>query len=134
MDLCLNVKDVNLIHWLGANSFRTSHYPYAEEMYQLCDREGIVIIDEVPAVGIGAGERCNPYETFSIREHHEQVLRDMIRRDKNHPALSCGLWEMSRIRSIFQNPPMNTGTASMSTRTRWIPRTAGYLCLLPEQL
>lgn len=90
--LCLDVKDVNLIHWLNANSFRTSHYPYAEEMYQLCDREGIVIIDEVPAVGIGAGERCNPYETFSIREHHEQVLRDMIRRDKNHPCVV--MWSM----------------------------------------
>ena len=72
MDVCLDVKDVNLIHWLHANSFRTSHYPYAEEMYRLCDREGIVIIDEVPAVGIGAGAGINPYETFPIREHHEQ--------------------------------------------------------------
>ena len=41
----------------------------------LCDREGIVIIDEVPAVGIGAGAGINPYETFPIREHHEQSLR-----------------------------------------------------------
>ena len=37
MDVCLDVKDVNLIHWLHANSFRTSHYPYAEEMYRLCE-------------------------------------------------------------------------------------------------
>ena len=55
-------------------------------MYQLCDRGGIVIIDETPAVGIGAGEHCDPYQTFPIREHHEAVLRDMIERDKNHPA------------------------------------------------
>ena len=87
MDVCLDVKDVNLIHWLHANSFRTSHYPYAEEMYRLCDREGIVIIDEVPAVGIGAGAGINPYETFPIREHHEQVIKDMIARDKNHPSV-----------------------------------------------
>ena len=87
MDVCLDVKDVNLIHWLHANSFRTSHYPYAEEMYRLCDREGIVIIDEVPAVGIGAGAGINPYETFPIREHHEQVIKDMIARDKNHPCV-----------------------------------------------
>ncbi|MDO5551513.1 MAG: beta-glucuronidase [Lachnospiraceae bacterium] len=92
LDLCLDVKDVNLIHWLHANSFRTSHYPYAEEMYELCDREGIVIIDEAPAVGIGAGEHCDPYQTFSIREHHEQVLRDMIDRDKNHPCVV--MWSM----------------------------------------
>lgn len=92
LDLCLDVKDVNLIHWLHANSFRTSHYPYAEELYQLCDREGIVIIDETPAVGIGAGESTDPYKTFPIREHHEQVLREMIARDKNHPCVV--MWSM----------------------------------------
>ncbi|MEQ2200246.1 hypothetical protein XENOCAPTIV_025954 [Xenoophorus captivus] len=44
--------DFNLIKWLGANSFRTSHYPYAEEILQMCDRHGIVVIDESPGVGI----------------------------------------------------------------------------------
>lgn len=92
LDVCLDVKDINLIHWLNANSFRTSHYPYAEEMYQLCDREGIVVIDETPAVGIGAGDKIDPYKTFHIREHHEQVLREMIARDKNHPCVV--MWSM----------------------------------------
>ena len=69
-----------------------SHYPYAEEMYQLCDREGIVVIDETPAVGIGAGDKIDPYKTFHIREHHEQVLREMIARDKNHPCVV--MWSM----------------------------------------
>ena len=87
LDQCLNVKDVSLIRWLGANSFRTSHYPYAEEMYDLCDREGIVVIDEVPAVGINAGGSQNPYEAMRIGEHHADVIRDMIARDKNHPCV-----------------------------------------------
>lgn len=87
MDLCINVKDVGLIHWLNANSFRTSHYPYAEEMYDLCDREGIVIIDETPAVGIGAGASVDPYKKFPIKAHHEDVIREMIARDKNHPCV-----------------------------------------------
>lgn len=86
-DLCLDVKDVSLIRWINANSFRTSHYPYAEEMYDLCDRAGIVVIDETPAVGIGAGAEQNPYRTFPIRQHHEDVLRDLIRRDQNHPCV-----------------------------------------------
>lgn len=46
------VKDFNLLKWLGANSFRTSHYPYAEEILQMCDRHGVVVIDECPGVGI----------------------------------------------------------------------------------
>lgn len=32
-----NVKDIALMKWMGANSFRTSHYPYSEEMMRLCD-------------------------------------------------------------------------------------------------
>ncbi len=86
-DPCLNVKDISLIRWLGANSFRTSHYPYAEEMYDLCDREGIVVIDETPAVGINAGGSEDPYQVMRIHQHHRDVLRDMIDRDKNHPCV-----------------------------------------------
>ena len=38
--LPLMQKDLNLLKWLGANSYRTSHYPYAEEMMRLSDRSG----------------------------------------------------------------------------------------------
>ena len=48
----INIKDFNLMKWIGANSFRTSHYPYSEEIMRLADREGIVVIDETPAVGL----------------------------------------------------------------------------------
>ena len=50
------MKDFNLLRWLGANAFRTSHYPYAEEVLQLCDRYGIMVIDESPGVGIVLGD------------------------------------------------------------------------------
>jgi len=46
------VKDHNLLRWTGANSYRTSHYPYAEEILDLTDRLGIVVIDESPAIGL----------------------------------------------------------------------------------
>lgn len=41
-----------MMKWLGVNAFRTSHYPYSEELMHLCDKEGIVVIDETPAVGL----------------------------------------------------------------------------------
>ncbi|KAL4682770.1 hypothetical protein H8957_016664, partial [Semnopithecus entellus] len=50
-DCLLLVKDFNLLCWLGTNAFCTSHYPYAEKL-QMCDRYGIVVIDECPAVGL----------------------------------------------------------------------------------
>ena len=87
-DPCLAVTDLNLYRWLNANCFRTSHYPYAEEMYQLCDREGIVIVDETPAVGLWAAE---PYG-WNLAGYHLQVLEDMIARDKNHPCVV--LWSL----------------------------------------
>ena len=37
-------RDHNLIKWMGANSYRTSHYPYAEEILDFADQNGIVII------------------------------------------------------------------------------------------
>jgi beta-glucuronidase len=39
------VKDYQLMRWIGANSFRTSHYPYSEQMMQLADQLGFLIID-----------------------------------------------------------------------------------------
>uniref|UniRef100_A0A8C5LE21 Beta-glucuronidase n=1 Tax=Jaculus jaculus TaxID=51337 RepID=A0A8C5LE21_JACJA len=82
-DWPLVMKDFNLLRWLGANSFRTSHYPYAEEVLQLCDRYGIVLIDESPGVGISLPQS---FDNQSL-EHHLQVMEEMVRRDKNHPAV-----------------------------------------------
>jgi len=48
----LIVKDYSLMQWIGANSFRTTHYPYSEQMMDLADRLGFLVIDETPAVGL----------------------------------------------------------------------------------
>lgn len=89
----MNVKDLSLMKWLGANSFRTSHYPYAEEMLNLCDRLGIVVIDETTAVGLNFGWNDEGYAKFKTKEHHEQVIRDLIARDKNHPCVA--VWSIA---------------------------------------
>lgn len=94
LDEVLNVKDISLMKWMGANSFRTSHYPYSEEMMYLCDREGIVVIDETPAVGVnlnfgaaGGGEKKDTFKILRTKDHHHEVVRSMIARDKNHPCV-----------------------------------------------
>ncbi len=46
------VKDYELMRWIGANSFRTTHYPYSDEMMDLADRLGFMVIDETPGVGL----------------------------------------------------------------------------------
>jgi beta-glucuronidase len=95
-DEALNVKDLNLLQWIGANSFRTSHYPYSEELMRLADREGFVVIDEVPAVGLhlnfgtmlsGGARAHHTWEELGTKEHHAQVIGELIARDKNHPCV-----------------------------------------------
>jgi beta-glucuronidase len=93
------VHDFELMNWLGANSFRTSHYPYAEEVLEYADRHGIVVIDETPAVGLNMGLGGpmlggQGLPTFSAdtvndatQEAHRQVIRELIARDKNHPCV-----------------------------------------------
>lgn len=91
MDLALNVKDFNLLKWMGANSFRTSHYPYSEELMRMADREGFVLIDEAPAVGMCFWQEKKVFDGTRVNEktlaHHLDTLRDMYARDKNHPCV-----------------------------------------------
>lgn len=101
-DLAYNVKDIALLKWMGANSFRTSHYPYCEEMLELCDREGILLIDEAPAVGLHTGfsatgllggTPCGTWSCLKTGEHHRQVLAELVERDANHPCVI--LWSVA---------------------------------------
>lgn len=93
LDNCTNVKDFNLLKWINANSFRTSHYPYSEEIMNLADQYGILIIDECPAVGMHHFGRkegnifCDERVNNETLQHHLDVMTDMIKRDKNHPSV-----------------------------------------------
>jgi beta-glucuronidase len=85
LNLPLIVKDYSLLKWIGANSYRTSHYPYAEEAMALADREGILIIDEIPAVGLSFDDGEENVQTRL--KQCEQQIRELIARDKNHPSV-----------------------------------------------
>jgi beta-glucuronidase len=77
------IKDYALMNWIGANSFRTSHYPYSEQMMDLADRLGFLVIDETPAVGLFFGD-----ERMERRlQLCQQYTRELIARDKNHPSV-----------------------------------------------
>lgn len=94
-------RDFELMKWIGANSFRTSHYPYDEEIYRMADREGFLVIDEVPAVGLfeslvnfldaGTGKGAKSFfskpTTPVLLKSHLRAVEEMIARDKNHPSV-----------------------------------------------
>lgn len=79
------VKDFELMRWTGANSFRTSHYPYDERVYDMADRLGFLIIDEIPSVGLYFYDEQKNIDRR--RAVCDQYLEEMITRDKNHPSV-----------------------------------------------
>lgn len=109
------IHDFELLRWVGANSLRTSHYPYAEEVLDHADRLGIVVIDETAAVGLHLGVaggffQSAPLATFSpdtinddTRRIHQQAIEELIARDRNHPSVV--LW------SIANEPESHTDAA-----------------------
>ena len=110
-------RDFELMKWIGANSFRTSHYPYSEEIYQMADREGFLVIDEVQAVGCfpslmnfaeaSTGKKTAFFSketTPQLLEHHKRSVEEMIRRDKNHACVIA--W------SLLNEPETNDPAAT----------------------
>lgn len=93
------LHDFALLEWIGANSLRTSHYPYAEEILDHADRLGIVVIDETAAVGLNLGVAGGimglpAAETFGegpIGGASQSALiaqvHELIERDRNHPSV-----------------------------------------------
>ncbi|MDT3439164.1 beta-glucuronidase [Pseudofrankia sp. BMG5.37] len=136
------VHDFALMEWTGANSFRTSHYPYAEEVLDYADRHGFVVIDETAAVGqntaiasgiVGGGRSFSTFSPETIndasREVHAQAIRELVARDKNHPSVV--LW-------CVANEPESTTPASVEyfeplfalTRKLDPTRPVGYVNML----
>ena len=99
-DDALMMHDFAPMDWTGANSFGTSHYPYAEEVLDYADRHGIVVIDETAAAGLNVSLGLSrgmtvPAELFSeeavssrTQATHLQAIRELIARDRNHPCVA----------------------------------------------
>jgi beta-glucuronidase len=104
-DDALMIHDFALLDWIGANSIRTAHYPYAEEVLDYADRHGIVVIDETAAVGMNTSLGIVrapdlPAELFSpegiserTQQTHLQAIRELIARDRNHPSVV--MWSLA---------------------------------------
>ena len=58
---------------IGCNAYRASHNPMTPALLDVCDREGILVIDENRLMG--------------INEEHLRLLERLIKRDRNHPSI-----------------------------------------------
>jgi beta-glucuronidase len=103
LDLPVWIRNYELLDWVGANSYRTSHYPYAEEVMMLADRLGVLVINEIPAVGLNFEDAEELIEQRLAQ--CLQQIRELIARDKNHP--STILWCVAN--EPMGGPPLGMG-------------------------
>lgn len=73
-------RDFRLMKDMGANFIRISHYPQDDALLEMCDKEGMLVWEEIPIIDIVP-------DTPGYAEHCEQNLREMIRQHYNHPSI-----------------------------------------------
>jgi beta-galactosidase len=78
-------RQLEILREMGVNAIRTSHNPPAPELLDLADRMGFLVMDEAFDAW-AAAKKPNDYHTL-FAAWHEQDLRAMIRRDRNHPSV-----------------------------------------------
>ncbi len=78
-------RQMQIMQSMGVNALRTSHNPPSPEILQVCDELGIVVIVEAFDEW-KMGKVPNGYSKV-FDQWHEKDLRDMIKRDRNHPSV-----------------------------------------------
>lgn len=79
----LMVQDLELMLDMGANSVRTSHYPYDERFLDLCDERGIYIWEENHARGFSLEHMRKP----NFQQQCLAVNKEMVENHYNHPSI-----------------------------------------------
>ena len=82
-----NVRDHELLKWVNANSYRTTHYPYSEELVRLADEQGILLIAEAPAVSVNFDHLQDESVRQELYDRHATALTELIDRDFNAPSV-----------------------------------------------
>ena len=78
-------RQLEMLAEMGVNAIRTSHNPPAPELLGLADRMGFLVMDEAFDVWARAKTELDYHRLFP--EWHEQDLRALLRRDRNHPSV-----------------------------------------------
>jgi len=83
-------RKLRILKEMGANAIRTAHNPAAPEVLELCDRMGILVLEEAFDCW-QKGKTPNDYARF-FNAWHERDIAAMVRRDRNHPSII--LWSI----------------------------------------
>ena len=79
-----HAADMRIIKELGANTLRLAHYQHAQEFYDLCDENGLVVWAEIPYITM---------HMANGRQNTLDQMRDLITQCYNHPSIA--VWGLS---------------------------------------
>ncbi|HEY9001956.1 MAG TPA: sugar-binding domain-containing protein [Mucilaginibacter sp.] len=115
------VRRLKALKEAGVNSLRLSHNPHASYLYDLCDRMGLLVMDEfsdewelgknkwVKGWNVGTPSKDGYHEYFKEWAHRD--IESMIKRDRNHPSII--LWsignEIDYPNDPYSDPVLDSG-------------------------
>ena len=94
-------KRIQLIKQFGMNHIRTSHNPYSRDFIRLCDKYGILVVDEL----YDKWTRQHTGGRVPFYNHWAQDVTEWIKRDRNSPSVV--LWSLGNELQQDPNQPFN---------------------------
>lgn len=95
-------KRIQLLKDFGMNHIRTSHNPYSESFLDLCDKYGILVVDELY-------DKWNDQYVGAGREKFQNIwqsdVEEFIKRDRNHPSVV--MWSFGNELQSYNDMPFN---------------------------
>lgn len=84
LTLAMHQEDMEIIKEIGANTLRLAHYQHAQEFYDLCDKNGIIVWAEIPYITM---------HMSGGKENTLSQMRELVIQNYNHPSIVC--WGLS---------------------------------------
>ena len=94
-------KRLKLIKQFGMNHIRTSHNPYSRDFIRLCDKYGILVVDEL----YDKWTRQHTGGKVAFEQHWQQEVPEWVKRDRNSPSVI--LWSLGNELQQDPNMPFN---------------------------
>ena len=94
-------KRLQLMKQFGLNHVRTSHNPYSRQFIQLCDKYGILVVDEL----YDKWTRQHTGGKVPFEQHWQYDVPEWVKRDRNSPSVV--LWSLGNELQQDPNQPFN---------------------------